>query len=541
MDEFNWLHLSDWHQGAPDSDRTVVLEHLFKDIKSRDALHSSLAHIDAVILSGDVTNSGKKDEFEKVTSTLMRPLKELFGSHVKFIIAPGNHDLDHETLNEIPGPWIDPLIVFSTNRNKKMGDMLNDNKKIPVIRSQFGEFYRFCDDHGFPYGNSFVKAEIFEKIDYKIGVCAINSAICCARHNLRAAGRDDENPYWDYGALAVTERQIRAAIASVENCDLKILVLHHPLSWISVEEQPLLDQLISANFDLVLHGHEHLPRFMSIENNISDVKFIPAGTMFEKRIPENPRFTNAINYGTYSVVKREGRIYHRRWFEERDQWDTDDRYWIGGFTNFVLRPKNHSFRKNRSVVASIQKQYNTFFSKRPAKKVEITLRHQPVEISGQTYIQATVRYRLDLYPGEKEEFRFAWIKNKRIAESSQEEVSRKAYEFISITPFAPRFEDDEENQNLKFGIVDLGTEEVSIEYEFRMLEQTDGVWYFSLNRFVDVVKIIIVKSPSVRYEHQSLGGFPPLKLIEDNILGVETMESNIGHLPHQGVMVQWYI
>lgn len=540
MSEFNWLHISDWHEGAPNFDRSVVLKRLLEDIEARGRINHALAHIDLVIFSGDVAHSGKKDEFDRASSSLINPLKKILGSHVKFVIAPGNHDLDRTSLGSTPAEWRTQLSVNSDNRSAAIGQMLCDDVRSPALWSPFKAFYKFCSEHDFDYGrNGFVKSSVFDKVGSKIGICAVNSALCCARHEVR--GKDEPAAaLWDYGTLSVSEQQVRAAIDAVEHCDLRILVLHHPLSWLHPDEQPILDQLISANFDLVLHGHEHLPRFTSIENNISDVKYIPAGAAFERRLPTDPRFTSSINFGCFSVVSREGRVFHRRWFEERDRWDADDRHWEGGFTNFVVRPKNGSFAKNRNAVASIQKLYNRYFSKRPAKRAEITIIHEKVLIEGRDYLQATIRYRLDLYPGPSEEFRFGTIANKRILESASEAVRSRAYELISLLPNTPRLENDENFPNKKIGTVEIGTDQALIEYQYRILEKMDGLWYFSLQRFVDQVKINIKKSPDLRYEYLSIGGFPNLTLGEDNLLSFETMESDIGHLPHQGVVLQWY-
>ena len=78
-----------------------------------------------------------------------------------------------------------------------------------------------------------------------------------------------------------------------------------------------------------------------------------------------------------------------------------------------------------------------------------------------------------------------------------------------------------------------------VEYRYQMLEMEHGAWYFALGRFMDQVKIIIVKAPGFEYEFQSIGGFPDLQPSPD-ILSFETIESEGGHLPGQGYLVQWY-
>src|SRR4051812_50078188 len=73
-----------------------------------------------------------------------------------------------------------------------------------------------------------------------------------------------------------------------------------------------------------------------------------------------------------------------------------------------------------------------------------------------------------------------------------------------------------------------------------MLEMDNGVWYFALGRFIDQVKIFIEKAEGFEYEFQPIGGFPDLQPGPDGLLSFETIDSEGGHLPGQGYMVQWY-
>ncbi|MGY4465883.1 hypothetical protein ACVWWK_001565 [Bradyrhizobium sp. LB9.1b] len=73
-----------------------------------------------------------------------------------------------------------------------------------------------------------------------------------------------------------------------------------------------------------------------------------------------------------------------------------------------------------------------------------------------------------------------------------------------------------------------------------MLETGDGVWFFGLGRFIDRVEINIERAEGFDYEFKSMGGFPDLQPGPHGVLKYETLQSEGGHLPGQGYMVQWY-
>lgn len=541
MTTFSWIHISDWHEGQQDFDRSVLLSKLFEDIRARENLHSSLTKIDAVIFSGDIAYSGARQEYQQISAKLVAPLRDLLGGDVQLIFAPGNHDIDRRKIAGIPAEWNSALYSLDRDRGKAIADLVYSDVSSPAVLSPFKEFYDFCDRERFKYENGqLTKALRFTKNGKQLGIVTINTALCCGRYELKTRQDHPSSSNWDYGALTVTERQIREAIAQLRDCEVKALVLHHPIAWLHPSEQPLIEQLVAANFDIVFHGHEHLPRFTEIESNIGQAKFIPAGAAYDRRLAADPRFTNAFSYGFVNMSTREGRVYHRRWLEERDVWIGDDRFWDDASTPFVIRSKADAIPKNRKYSAAIQQQYNVFYTKRPARSADITLVHQPIEIDGEKFVEATVRYKLELHPGPREMFRFSSLANERVLRHPNPNVRSRAFEMLGFQPRLSKSEVDPETPNKFRGHVELSSDEVVVEYKYRILEFIDGIWYFALMRFVDHVKVNIKRAPDLEYEYLGIGGFPNLRPGPDGMLEFETVESGVGHLPHQGYIVQWY-
>lgn len=540
---FNWLHLSDWHEGQPEFDRKVVLDSLIKDITNRKLISSDLEKINAVIFSGDIAYSGKKEQYESVNKTLIRPIKRILGENVKFVFAPGNHDLDRDDLKKIPKQWLERMSSLNNaGYSDSFRDLVTREGAYSNVLAPFKNFYNFVGQNGFRNSNDspvcFYKFKLGSK---NIAIIAINSAINSSMHKIKSDYRSDLSEFiWDYGTLIITEDQIRDAIGKSEGCDFKILVLHHPISWINPNDQPQIEQLIARNFDILIHGHEHVPRFSSIENNISSLKIIPAGATFDKRKPNNPRYVSSINFSSINTDTREGVVFNRRWSDQNDRWIADETHSYSGITRFVMRSKSEFEDRSRHWASTIQKKYNRYFDVRPAKTVDITIRHDPVSIDSHNLIQSKIQYKLDLYTGKPEKFPVRTILDSRLCNSVSEVVREKVYLFESFVGGKSTMIPESDGHNKMIGDVEIGSEETSIDYKYNILECENGIWYFSLRRFVDVVNIKFVKAQGYDYEILSIGGFPELKLIENDMLNYYAINSSNGHMPYEGLIIQWY-
>jgi 3',5'-cyclic AMP phosphodiesterase CpdA len=533
---FTWLHLSDWHQGKPDYDRKILLQKMLKDIANRCDCNPALKKVDVTLFTGDVAYSGSSDEYAQVQKELIKPLEKILGP-TRFVFAPGNHDLDRAQLPSIPHEWNEAISCLTKDRQKALGNMLYDKKSTAAILAPFDNFYAFSASNGCDYRGAPVFSAQINRDDKIVAVAAINSAICSGRHTVHRRKSSDGagDDVWDYGVLSISERQLRDAIKKVEHAEVKVLLMHHPVSWMHDSEQPLLQQLISSNFDLIFFGHEHLPRVEFFSPSIAHSKHIPAGSAYSSRYPGDPRFTNAFNFGVLDLDRKEGTIHHRRWSEENDEWKHDDRLLTAGIGYFDLKSK--MLPPTHQYIPRVPRRYKQYHGYRPARRAEITLKHNVVEIAGQTFIRATVRSVLELHPGPPETYKFHAFKNQRILEHPIKEVRNQAFVRLHLEP--------KPKQSIEKGkttfSVQLTSDVAKVVHHYTMLEYPDGVWFFNfLPRFVDYVKINIQKAPGFKYENLSFGGFPELKLGPDGVLSYETFESDRGHLPHEGFIIQWY-
>lgn len=531
---FNWLHLSDWHEGKPEPDRDLLLNRLLLDVRARAALNKTLKEIDAVIFSGDMAFSGKKDEFSRVQTSLINPLKKEFGPECVFIFCPGNHDLNR-TKADNHNPNIQNAII-EKQLGGRLDELLSNKDDRENVLRPFIEYYSFCRQNGFPYiKNSLVNAR---KFDYgrRVGVVSVNTSLCCGKFKVLSRLNNFEQDRWDYGFLSLTEKQIDDARDMIADCELKILAMHHPIGWLHEGEQAIIEHSIVSEFDIVLHGHEHLPRFIAYEGNAGEIKMVPAGASYGGRNSPNPRYTNAYNFGHVSLEDLSGTVFHRRWFEERRRWDRDDRYWDTGESQFVIRSNTKFDRGNRRYFFNIQRMYTKDAYKRPARRADIQVKHELLKIDEREFVSASVGIRFDLYPGGVEECPVRTAIDKRVERIRDPAVKQKAFEFVSMKP--PLTFENREGGTFH-GSAFVGTDDSEIDYRYQCLEPISGVWTYTLRRFADVFRFTIKMDPNLEYEFVPFGGFPNVELNE-NFMGLHEFVSDAGHFPFQGLLVQWY-
>lgn len=548
---FNWIHLSDWHEGKPapllSYDRQKLLKELKRDIERRRSIDPRLETIDAIIISGDIAWSGQNTQFAEAKRTLLDPIRSIVGLNSIIVLAPGNHDLDRKSVlngeitEDIQLEWCRILENGSPDGYKKIGGLLRDPESKSFIISPFENFYSFSSSQGFPYDHrSTVNAAYISKQGHEraVGIVAVNTALCCARNMLTGGRASGQPQHWDYGVLAITEQQVDEAIEKTEDCDVRILVMHHPINWLSEAERSKIEGRIVSHFDLIIHGHEHLPRFITHSGNSGEVFFVPAGSAYDGRLSAEPIYTNAFNYGLIDLTERVGSIHHRRWAEEKGQWEKDLRFWSMGRSPFVLHKRERYAPENREYLHKIERLYQPAFGKRPFRRMEINLKQTPVDIDGTEFIVCHCHQVFELHDGTEEEYTIKLSPNQRILSSALAQAkSRALYDIRLPDLFRP---------SEYAGEVDFYTRAVipngsfTIDYEYKRLEYTDGVWYFSVNRFADQLSLYVETAKGYRYETAEVGGAPPLQRTTHGFRTGDSFRAPEGHVPYQGYLIQWY-
>jgi len=225
MTSVTWLHLSDWHQEGETFDRKVVRDALIRDIKERcQRISPELDKIDFIVLSGDIAYWGKPEEYAAVREHLIKPLLEVTGvGPERLFIVPGNHDLDRNTFELLPATLTKPFTSEDV-----VQCWLGDDKKRARLLAPFEAYHDFVTAYGDGALSSYASKLQFNVEDKKIVLFGFNSALMAARNKNTTQDKVDDD-----GHLIVGEPQIYDFLTNIEKTDLRIAVLHHPLSWLT--------------------------------------------------------------------------------------------------------------------------------------------------------------------------------------------------------------------------------------------------------------------------------------------------------------------
>src|SRR6266542_1781426 len=258
------LHLSDLHFGA-DDDPIVRLQPLVSDLRDRrEGL--GIESLDYLVISGDLTNRGAYEEFERVHDFLSDLVREMKLTAERTIIVPGNHDLswDEEVYEWMQERKVD-LSKLPPDSCVKQGKgyLVRDDSLYPTRFKNFARFH-----HQFKQLEYSLKPEaqslsvLFEETG--IQFLALNSAWMIDEYHPDRS-RVNENALAK--GLIEADRRIEEAkspklkLMKDDAQVLRIAVWHHPATGNEkIVDDDFIEKLRKADFRLCLHGHVHEER-----------------------------------------------------------------------------------------------------------------------------------------------------------------------------------------------------------------------------------------------------------------------------------------
>lgn len=244
------LHLSDLHFGTED-DAVNWHSQLAED------LHHELGctRLDAIILSGDITNRADEKEFKAARLFLDSMCKEFGLDGRRVALVPGNHDLS----------WLAAKKAYTCfwrddrqQHDLREGTYIEDDSIIAIRDEEeykrrfagFGAFYK--EVKGSPYPLDYEDQYSLDYFpDLNLLVLGLNSAW---ELDHRYTSRASIHPLAVSNALEAIRRRPEYA-----SC-LKLAVWHHPLHGEAedrIKVADFMDRLAVGNFRIALHGHIH--------------------------------------------------------------------------------------------------------------------------------------------------------------------------------------------------------------------------------------------------------------------------------------------
>lgn len=304
-DTIRWLHLSDFHVGKDKYGQICLFEYLlnFVEEKCEEEFFP-----DFVVITGDVGYSGKGAEYFEFMDKFLVPLDEVlskFGLSQIFIV-PGNHDVD---CSKVPTAMRHGVL-------KRFEDFFDTDSKGKERREiLFKRFDNFAENDLSTTGGKWVHAQegsynlLINIRGIKVGILGLNTAWLSDKE-----GNDFRN-------ITPGKHIVEEGLKKLGQCDLKIVLGHHPIDWYIPEEHKPISALFSRHNVIYLHGHGHQSSARILEGAGNSFLSVQSGSAFQER--ENEQLTNGFILSEYDTSK--GNIYFEpyKWSKNEQIWKID--------------------------------------------------------------------------------------------------------------------------------------------------------------------------------------------------------------------------
>lgn len=225
-----------------------------------------------LIFSGDFVHGGSAaQDYEGLATRLEDRFTDLGLDKTRRIIVPGNHDISREHISSklfVRNSALDAIEAESTFL-----------AQLPTFASDFIEpafvpyrafesrFAKYTSCHTNIGGTGWSLSD-------SLGAYCLNSALCSS-----AGLSHTSTARSDFRRLHIDTRSLYRWLDESSHSH-RILVMHHPPSWLAPWAQKELDTIISTYFDLVLHGHVHDQHALHSHNGTSGFVTCAAPALF---------------------------------------------------------------------------------------------------------------------------------------------------------------------------------------------------------------------------------------------------------------------
>lgn len=289
------LHISDLHAPAEvHHDQREIVEAALADIEAQDRN----LRVDIAVFSGDLAFDGTAEGLASGREVLLEPLAGLLPQRPVFVV-PGNHDVNRGLIDQIYEAGLQTL----TSRDA-LDAVLRDESSLAQATERLQDWEQFESE--WEVGVELASVDPLAKVarfssgNVEIGVACLNTA-------WRASGGDE-----DRGRLLVGEAQIDAALAAVDDAEVRIVVMHHPLTWLAGFDSESTRSRLESTGAFVLTGHDHTADPTTEIGIGGAAVYGRAGCMYAGH-----SYSNSYTLVDIDPRTRRVRVEVRRWWEAR--------------------------------------------------------------------------------------------------------------------------------------------------------------------------------------------------------------------------------
>ena len=304
-----WLHLSDLHLLQADGWRNgALLRSLLEDIRQQ---RQAGRVVDFVVVTGDIAFGAKGGEtlaeqytlaqafFAEVLAICGLPQERLF-------LVPGNHDIERK---QVP----DSLTEYFRSEKRDVAainQLVHSGKyEFTTAMARLQAWRTFVEQycpHLLPLDPLLGFSHVLPIGPWKITLSGLNSAWTCADN-------EDTGQMWLAGQTQLEwQYQRLTSLLAGSTPNLRLGLIHHPLTCLNPSEAHALRARLENEFDLLLHGHAHdawvTPGSMPDKHSV-----ISAGAATAETVGE-------FGYNWVEIGSDGGKVFLRRYDEVGAGW-----------------------------------------------------------------------------------------------------------------------------------------------------------------------------------------------------------------------------
>lgn len=287
------LHLSDFHfREATAWDAEPMLEKLAE-------LLQSLPPPDIVVVTGDIAQSGKKEEYDRATAWFQQcliPSARVRATDMFFVA--GNHDSDRTKVGAM-------VKALQESISKNGGDvMINDvnqnQNEAQLLYARFSAYEAFVAElRGEPPATRpwWVQSVSRNGINFRI------AGLCSAW----MSHQDQEQ-----GKLWIGTPQVLEVIK--EQGDVNVVALHHPDFYLHENDTAAIQEIHNWAH-IVLRGHLHSEKAVEQKDHLNHVVTLAAGSAYQ-----GSKYPNGFQLIEVYAYDRKCRVIPYRWDSNKRRW-----------------------------------------------------------------------------------------------------------------------------------------------------------------------------------------------------------------------------
>jgi calcineurin-like phosphoesterase family protein len=263
--------------------------------------------VDFVFLTGDLANRGRAGEYADFVEAFLNPMLVALGGSSwdgRVFAVPGNHDVDrgrapYFSRDEI---FVSPARLFDPSPEGKL------SREQFVLRFEnYTDMDMSCAPSRWLESNEGAFSYNVGIRGSHIGIVGINTAWLC---------KDEE----DRHRLSPGINLLNDALAKIKDVNIKIVLGHHPVSWMRDEHTQQVQVILGNHSDIYLHGHLHADDARYDDGGQGRFLGIRCGAAFQGRPEDKPSWQNGLMWAEVDSEKESIALEPFHWASHHREW-----------------------------------------------------------------------------------------------------------------------------------------------------------------------------------------------------------------------------